>query len=96
MKELIRQWWHYLRHREQYTWAWRTLQKPTVYGPYIVIGESAGLYTCNDEDTYCRWCGNNITEGHHPQCDYLELCEVFGWKVIEWSPPTEDKFWLAP
>ena len=76
MKDLIRRikhWWYYLRHREQYTWALRAMGELVSYGPWIVIGESQGLYLAVDEDTFCRWCGNNVLEDHNHYCDYPDI-----------------------
>lgn len=49
-----------------------------LYHPWIVLGESRGLYMAVDEDTFCRWCGNNITEEHSSGCPWTKAIAEWG------------------
>lgn len=46
--------------------------------PRVTIGESAGRYLVEDKDTFCMWCGRNVTEQHAPWCDWLEMIREWG------------------
>ena len=49
-----------------------------LYDPRIYVGDSAGRYLVEDKDTFCMWCGLNVTEGHAPWCDWLEMVKEWG------------------